>query len=500
MKGANRGKLLVALLIGVFSVAGHLAASQAAMRSQARGGKMACTQRAYPTGDKDTSIILLERFTPVEVRVGQAISYTIKVTNLTSAAIDDVVVAEQFPKSFKVDSISPEPGSSEPGRATWTWAELGPRATKETRVSGTAEGAEEPDFCATVTFKTVACAATRIVEPELVLTKSAPAEVLLCDPIPLRMVVSNPGTGVARNVRVSEKLPQGWATADVRTALAFDIGDLAAGQAREVSVSVRASKTGELTNTASATEEGGLSAEASARTVVRQPMLAVSKTGPEYRYVGRPATFEITVANQGDAPARETVLVDSLPDGVQFISATEGGRFSAGKVTWNLGTIAPSAAQTVQLAVKAPQRGTFRNSAVAKAYCAEGSASAALEVRGIPAILLEVIDIHDPIEVGQNETYEIAVVNQGSADGTNIVITCMLPEEQEYVSGTGPTRAEVRDKKITFAPLASLAPKAKATYRVVVKGVAAADVRFKVSLTSDQIRSPVEETESTQIY
>ena len=75
-------------------------------------------------------------------------------------------------------------------------------------------------------------------------------------------------------------------------------------------MSVRSGRTGEFTNTASATEEGGLSAEASVTTVVRQPVLAVTKTGPELRYLGRSATYEITVGNTGDAPARDLMKVD----------------------------------------------------------------------------------------------------------------------------------------------------------------------------------------------
>ena len=104
------------------------------------------------------------------------------------------------------------------------------------------------------------------------------------------------------------------------------------------------------------------------------------------------------------------------------------------------------------------------------------------------------------IEVGSNETYEIVVTNQGSADGTNIVIECTLPAEQAYVSAKGPTKATVAAKVVKFAPLPVLAPKAKAKYVVVVKGTSEGDVRFKVKLTSDQITSPVEETESTHIY
>ena len=55
-------------------------------------------------------------------------------------------------------------------------------------------------------------------------------------------------------------------------------------------------------------------------------------------------------------------------------------------------------------------------------------------------------------------------------------------------------------KIVKFAPLKSLAPKAKAVWRVVTKGVKAGDSRFKVSLTSDQMASPAPETESTHVY
>ncbi len=470
-----------------------------AQRTEGREGYARQTF-AFPTGDRATSVILLERSAPAEIRVGQPFTYALQVTNLTRLEIEDVTVTEEFAPAFQVGSIVPEPAQANGRRATWRWAKLGPQETKDIRFSGSASKVEDLTFCATVTFSAVTCGTTRIVQPQLVITKNAPAEVLICDPITLRLVVGNTGTGVARNVRVVDKLPDGWTTTDGRTSLAFDAGDLAAGQSREFTVNVRSSKTGEFTNTATAAEEGGLTAEATATTVVRQPVLAVSKSGPDFRYIGRPAQFDITVANEGDAAAANTVLVDAVPAGTEFVTAGSGGQLADGKVTWNLGTLAAGQSKTVSLTVTPTRRGTVQNTAVAKAVCAEGSASAKMEVRGIPAILLEVIDLHDPIEVGGNETYEIVVVNQGSADGTNIVITCTLPPQQEYVSSAGPAQAQVDGRIVRFAPLRSLAPKAKATYRVVVKGTKAGDVRFKVSMNSDQVESPVEETESTHIY
>jgi hypothetical protein len=48
--------------------------------------------------------------------------------------------------------------------------------------------------------------------------------------------------------------------------------------------------------------------------------------------------------------------------------------------------------------------------------------------------------------------------------------------------------------------LASLAPKAKATWQFTVKALKAGDVRFKATLTTAELGRGVEETEATQLY
>jgi uncharacterized repeat protein (TIGR01451 family) len=226
----------------------------------------------------------------------------------------------------------------------------------------------------------------------------------------------------------------------------------------------------------------------------------VTKTGPNLRYLGRNATFEITVQNTGDAPARDTVLTDTVPAGTQVITADNDGRPAGGNVTWSLGTLEPGASRKVQVTLQLNQIGRVNNTASARAYCAEAQASLAMDVKGIPAILLEAVDDPDPVEIGGTTTYTITVTNQGSATGTNIVVDCTLPPEEDYVSSDGPTQAVVAGKSVKFAPLPTLAAKAQATYRVVVKGVSVGDVRFKVSMKSDQTETTVDETESTRIY
>ena len=69
-----------------------------------------------------------------------------------------------------------------------------------------------------------------------------------------------------------------------------------------------------------------------------------------------------------------------------------------------------------------------------------------------------------------------------------------------YISSSGATSGTLQDNKVSFAALRRLAPKAKATWRVVVRAVKPGDVRFKVAMNTDQIERPVEETEATHLY
>lgn len=457
-------------------------------------------EQAYPTGDRGTSMLLIQHLAPAEMRINEAFTYEIHVRNLTGANLKDFVITEQLPDAFQVKSIDPKPESTTAGKAVWNVSSLGPNAVLVARVNGVPTRLGELNWCTTVAFDTQICSGMRIVEPALKLTKSAPAEVIQCDMIPIKLVVTNTGSGNANDVKVADKLPEGWLTSNAKASIDFSAGTLKPGESREFSFQAKSSGTGTFVNEATASESGGLTASARSETVVRKPVLNLTKTAPAMRYIGRPAEHTITVSNTGDAPARDTMLVDTMSGVGEFVKASDNGQFANGKITWNLGTLAPGASKTVNATFVGRSAGTIKDDAVATAYCTDARASASTEVRGVPAVLLELIDTADPIEVGASETYMITVTNQGTADDNNIQIKCILPDEQEYVSAEGPTKVKTEGKNVIFEPLPSLSPKAKAVYRVVVKGTRSEDVRFSVQLTSDMLTSPVRETESTHIY
>ena len=63
-------------------------------------------------------------------------------------------------------------------------------------------------------------------------------------------------------------------------------------------------------------------------------------------------TYSLKVTNTGNATATNVVLTDTLPSGVTFKSASDGGTESGGVVTWNLGSIAAGDHKTVTVVVE----------------------------------------------------------------------------------------------------------------------------------------------------
>jgi len=457
---------------------------------------------AYPTGDSSTSEVVLEKSAPVEVAMGQPFDYEFKVSNVSSADLVDVVLTEKLPAGFTFVKAAPKEMSNDGKYVKWDLGLLKTKETKSVKVTGTYATQGTFEHCGKVEYDPRLCVNVVCINPALSLVKTAPAEVCICDPIPVKLVVKNTGTGRSVNTKVTDTLPDGLTTADGQKSVSFDAGTLDGGQSREFAFNAKAARTGQFTNTASAIADGGLKAQSSAPTTVRRPVLAITKKARRTPvFLGQTFDYEITVTNTGDYPSVQTVLRDEVPGGTTFRSATGGGVLSQGMVVWDLGTLEPKATRNVGVTVSADAIGKVTNTATAEGACAaKVSASATVEVAGIPAILLEVVDEEDPIAVGKNDTYLIVVTNQGSAPGTNIKIVCTLEENAQYLSSSGPTKGSQAGATVTFAPLASLAPKAKAEWKVVVKAVKAGDVRFRVQMTSDQISRPVEETEATNFY
>ena len=463
---------------------------------------MTDTGRYYLTSYENSSVIYLEKMMPGEVAAGVPFEYQIRATNISNVMVRDVIVTDELSPNFRFTSSDPA-AQSGGNVLTWNLGEFQPGQSKTITVRGAAGSTGEITTCAHATYIIPLCATTRVVEPGLDITLTGPAEVTLCEVIPLKVEVCNPGSGITRNVVINHELPNGLTTTDGQRSVTIDVGELAPGQCRAFAINAKASATGNYNHVSRATAAGNLSDQSNqVATRVVQAVLAVSCDSPGQQFIGRGVRHTYTVRNTGQTPATNARLVLNLGGGTAS-AASDGGTIAGNQATWNLGTLAAGQSRTISINLEGARRGTLSTDATVTADCAEPvRASCGTELRGIPAVLLEVIDVDDPVEVGTTTTYVITVTNQGSADGTNIRIAAELEDEFEFVSGTGTTAVTGRGKSITVAPLAELDPGAVAEWRIVVRALPGGDGdhRFRVIMNEAQLGRPVEETEATRVY
>jgi uncharacterized repeat protein (TIGR01451 family) len=456
--------------------------------------------KTYPW--PECGIVQLDKTMPKEAELNRPFDYFIKVTNLTDTMLTDIVITEELSDNFEYTSANPVP-KEDIDKLVWEIKSLRPKATRHMTVSGVATRIDPlKNSTIVVTPIVSASAPIRIVQPKLELTRTSPTEALLCEPIPVVFVVTNTGTGSARNVKIVDTLPTGLRTIDGKSKLVFDVGTLTEGQSQQFSAELRANKTGKYFSKAVASSTSAPTAESEeTMTTVGLPVLAIMNNGPERQYIGRTLTYEITVTNKSNVPAKNTVIEDNIPEGSTSIEASQGAKLSGLKLVWELGTLEPGTSKKVHVSYTPNKAGTLTNGAIATAYCSEPVIAAVKTiVTGIPAVSMEVVDVHDPVKIGDRTTYVISVTNQGSAIATNISITCILEDNVRYISSAGATAGSIKDQIVKFSPLSSLAPKDKAAWRVVVGAVRPGDVRFKAIMNVDQLTRPVEEAEATHLY
>jgi uncharacterized repeat protein (TIGR01451 family) len=391
--------------------------------------------------------------------------------------------------------------------------------------------------------------------PPLKLEIIGPAQSIFGTPLEYVIVIRNTGSSPAAQVHVEDRLSADAAfvrsqpPADVHAdRLAWDLGALAPGTERRLTVVLQPTRQGEFVSAATVT----CAATSRFQTQIAEPRLMLRVTGPESVRSGESAMFQLQVTNKGATPIQNVVVRDRLPTGLRH---PQGGFIET-----SLGMLAPAETKRLTLPVLAVQAGHYENEASASAgegvqasvrtpvrvtepgtqasdlngkpapQPLEGGATDASrslpQTRGLQTIpdsrgsqtvqaqepptrsekptvaelQLEVVDQDDPIEVGAETAYEIRVRNRGAGLSTGIRIMATVPTGMVITGASGPTAYRIQAPHVLFQPLARLASGAEATYQVRVRGQQVGDWRFKVQLTTDQGGRPLQEEQSTRVY
>lgn len=157
---------------------------------------------------------------------------------------------------------------------------------------------------------------------------------------------------------------------------------------------------------------------------------------------GQQTTYTITVGNQLIGESLSGVeIVDTLPAGVTFVSASDGGTHAAGTVTWSLATLAAAGTTSVTVTVRVADAatGTSLSNAVTASAAdpafpdAPAFTGSARDVDHLDRIALAKTvtmrspgDPFDP-QVGDVLEYEFEVSNRGGGELTEIALSDPKP-------------------------------------------------------------------------
>ena len=461
---------------------------------------------AFPTGNRNTSDLLVEQIGEREARAGKPYTYQLRVTNLTNQPLSGVVLRQRIPENFKLSENSSVQAAGENGQAQINIGDLGPRQSKTVQVTGTPSGTGTLDTCLSAKYNPpTLCARVPIVAPAIKVVAEGPSQADVCQDLTYRYTVTNTGTGTASNVVLQENLPEGLQTADGQRTVSMNIGDLPQGQSKTVTARLKAMQAGRFTTQAVVHSDAGDVQSEQVATSVVAPRLAVTMTGPKEDYLGQPITYQVTVKNTGDTAARNTRLrLGATPGQVQFVNAqgADGAQLASERqgTGQDLGTIAPGESRTITVNFQPQREGATSVNATTVAQCAqEVTTYANTNIKAVTAAALVVTHDPDPVPVGGKVIYHLAVQNKGTATDHNVQVKATLPDSEQFVRAGGKTEATNQGQTVTFGAIPELQPKQTISWEIEAKATRPDEAKFQATMTSQSTQHPAVKMEPTKL-
>ena len=215
--------------------------------------------------------------------------------------------------------------------------------------------------------------------------------------------------------------------------------------------------------------------------------LSLTKTGPATVVAGTQMTYTITVANGGPSTAVGTVVTDTLPLGLSFVSAAStvgtciNGQPGNRALRCGLGNLASGAGATITVVALvdptvAPGTSLFNEAQVTSDTADPANANNLMSVNTTVSASANLgvtkTAAPEPVIAGNLLTYTITVTNAGPSTAQNVVISDHLTAGTTFVSGqngNGNTVCTLNQAATVVCNLGTLQPLASVTVFITVR-------------------------------
>jgi uncharacterized repeat protein (TIGR01451 family) len=467
----------------------------------------ASSQSSNTPGDRQLEgqqmpALAVEKTAPVEVQVDREALFETHIRNTGSVPAYQVLVVDQVPQGTVFVDSTPRCTQGAGGTLIWQLGtiEPGDQVTIATKLMPKVEG--EIGSVAQVAFQTHASVRTVCTRPELKIEQTSEPQVLIGQNLTLDITISNVGSGVASGVILENDVPAGF-THPAGRELEQAIGDLQPGEQTRVQLTLTAAEAGTFANRMVVHSDGNAAAQDAHEIEIIAPQLQIAVNGPSRRYLDRPATYTVELANPGTAAATNVELVTYLPKGMKYVTSDNQGQYDSQShaVYWSLTELPAQKKGGVSVTTLPIEPGEQKLRVDSKADLGLGQTfEHAVAVEGRAELVFTIADLADPIEVGADCSYEIRLQNRGSRSDSNVRLAAEVPAGMKFASGDGPTEVTSQGQTVVFAPLAEMRPDEEVVYRIRVQGTTNGDHVLRVQVQSDELRVPVTKEEITRVY
>jgi len=428
-------------------------------------------------------VLQVETRGPKAITIRKEAAYQIVVSNRGATSAKAVTVAVDIPQFVSIGGSSVTAGvagqTATPGtgqRISWNLDHVG--AGQQAMLKLLLSPQQNQPFNLAVNWSIApssSLAEIAVQEPRLQMTLSGPKDVLYGETKSYVITLTNPGTGNAENVAVnlSEQFGQRQ----------IEVGTVPAGGQKQVTLSFTASQAGQMQMHAEAVADGGLQTEAKETVLVRRAVLKVVTTGPKFKYARSTGTYQVRIANTGDAPAERVVAAVALPSGAEYAGGIDAQRGIDRNLQWSVGNLAPGAERVFSFHCELNQAGQlpFQTKVIGSGGLT-ASTSCTTKVEALADLKLTVNDPRGPHQVGKDVNYEIRINNRGTKAATNVNLVAQFSEGIEPTSASG-SEAEIIPGQAIFKPIARIEPGAEVALKVTARAGKAGNLVYRFELT-----------------